>query len=248
MTENSSYIFFVADYQQDTAHLSLIEHGAYRMLLDHYYKTGEPLPSDPKLLCRICRVTTRKEREIVLKMCSLYFTLTGQGNDAKYCHKKCDEQIAKRLKYSKSQSAKAKLRHMPDTIPDDSRSTSPPPAPTRALLQCFSTLDTTSSLLAHEPRELPPDLPADWLRESIEIKKWNEPTARAVWQKFSEAFAGKNKTVIGWKVAWCKWWSGEHMPEIQANGGDHMPKADETYEDYCKRRGIPQKTEGEAYA
>ena len=34
------YSFYPGDYGRDTGHLSLIEHGAYRTLMDHYYATG----------------------------------------------------------------------------------------------------------------------------------------------------------------------------------------------------------------
>ena len=41
------YKRFIADYKRDTGHLSMLEHGAYQALLDTYYLTEKPLPSDP---------------------------------------------------------------------------------------------------------------------------------------------------------------------------------------------------------
>jgi uncharacterized protein YdaU (DUF1376 family) len=37
------YKHYLGDYARDTKGLSLIEHGAYRVLLDHNYATEEPI-------------------------------------------------------------------------------------------------------------------------------------------------------------------------------------------------------------
>jgi Protein of unknown function (DUF1376) len=37
------YQHHIGDYRKDTSHLSLIEHGIYRQLLDLYYITEKPL-------------------------------------------------------------------------------------------------------------------------------------------------------------------------------------------------------------
>ena len=44
--------FYVTDYLGDTGHLSGPEHGAYLLLLFHYWRTG-PLPDDDALLARL---------------------------------------------------------------------------------------------------------------------------------------------------------------------------------------------------
>ena len=40
--KNFWYPHYPGDYGRDTGHLSLIEHGAYRLLLDHCYMTAKP--------------------------------------------------------------------------------------------------------------------------------------------------------------------------------------------------------------
>lgn len=47
---------YVADYLADTAHLSAAEHGAYLLLIMHYWQ-HDGLPDDPKRLARIARMT-----------------------------------------------------------------------------------------------------------------------------------------------------------------------------------------------
>ena len=36
----------LGDYSKDTAHLTMIEHGAYGLLLDRYYGTEAGIPAD----------------------------------------------------------------------------------------------------------------------------------------------------------------------------------------------------------
>lgn len=46
---------YVGDYLADTQHLSATEHGAYLLLLMHYWQHGK-LPAEDETLCRIARV------------------------------------------------------------------------------------------------------------------------------------------------------------------------------------------------
>lgn len=45
------------DYLRDTGHLNAQEHGAYLMLIAHYWCTGRPLDDDNATLAKIARVT-----------------------------------------------------------------------------------------------------------------------------------------------------------------------------------------------
>ena len=59
------YKHFIGDYQRDTGDLSLIEHGAFRLMLDHFYGTGRPLPKEKKALCRLLRAESEPERKAI---------------------------------------------------------------------------------------------------------------------------------------------------------------------------------------
>lgn len=53
----------LGDYARDTGHLTMLEHGAYTLLMDRYYSTEKPIPADQAH--RICRAKTKKERAAV---------------------------------------------------------------------------------------------------------------------------------------------------------------------------------------
>ena len=50
---------YIADYRADTAHLNAAEHGAYLLLIMHYWATGS-LPDDDRKLARIACMTGRQ--------------------------------------------------------------------------------------------------------------------------------------------------------------------------------------------
>ena len=55
---------YIGDYQRDTAHLSIAEHGAYLLMLQHYYATERPLPTG-KALHRMLRAQDKIERDAI---------------------------------------------------------------------------------------------------------------------------------------------------------------------------------------
>lgn len=73
------YKRYMGDYSRDTAHLSLAEHGAYTLLLDHYYSTEKPLPADPSALYRICRAFDKAEQRAVLSVADAFFPVGPGG-------------------------------------------------------------------------------------------------------------------------------------------------------------------------
>lgn len=73
------YQFNIADYRKDTTHLSMLEHGAYRQLLDWHYLEQAPIPLETEVVFRRLSARTEEERlaiEIVLKE---LFTRTEEG-------------------------------------------------------------------------------------------------------------------------------------------------------------------------
>lgn len=73
------YPHHIGDYLRDTAHLSLLEHGAYRRLLDVYYATEKPLPVEKAKVYRLVNAETRPERQAVDSVLSEFFHDTPDG-------------------------------------------------------------------------------------------------------------------------------------------------------------------------
>jgi len=102
----------IADYRKKTMGLSPIEHGVYRLLMDTYYLTEQPLDLDLEELMRSHSVRTADEQNAFKYILKKYFKKTPEG----YRNSRCDKEIESF--YAKSekarQSAKARWAKEPD--------------------------------------------------------------------------------------------------------------------------------------
>ncbi|WAW09732.1 YdaU family protein [Oxalobacter vibrioformis] len=73
------YKHFIGDYQRDTGHLSLMEHGAYRLMLDTFYATQKPLPKDRRTLYRLLRAESAAERKAIDLVISQFWLAGKKG-------------------------------------------------------------------------------------------------------------------------------------------------------------------------
>jgi uncharacterized protein YdaU (DUF1376 family) len=79
----------IGSYQKKTQTLSLLEHGAYCLLIDNYFATEARIPLEMDEVYRICRAVSRKDRAAVTAVLKKYFTMTDTG----YVHSRCEEEI-----------------------------------------------------------------------------------------------------------------------------------------------------------
>jgi uncharacterized protein YdaU (DUF1376 family) len=86
------YKHFLGDYARDTKGLSLLEHGAYRLLLDHVYATEQMLPNDLAEVCRIAGAMNAAERRAVEKVTERFFAINGDGRRH---NKRAEEELGK---------------------------------------------------------------------------------------------------------------------------------------------------------
>lgn len=79
----------LGDYAKDTAHLSMIEHGAYGLLLDRYYATESGIPAAQAH--RLARARTEDERNAVDAVLDEFFVLI----DGVWINHRAEEEIKK---------------------------------------------------------------------------------------------------------------------------------------------------------
>jgi uncharacterized protein YdaU (DUF1376 family) len=96
---NLWYPRYTGDYHRKTAHLSLTQHGAYSLMLDHYYSMGRPLPADVDALYRICKAMSASERAAVDSVLKEFFGLRDDG----YHNARSDEELVRRADKRKQQ-------------------------------------------------------------------------------------------------------------------------------------------------
>ena len=107
----------IADYRKDTAHLTLLEHGVYRQLLDQYYLNEKPLPLDQDKLMRLLCARSEGEIRAVLSVLGDFFEKVELG----YIHKRCDAEIdAFQSKQVKAIAAANKRWNNADALPTHS--------------------------------------------------------------------------------------------------------------------------------
>lgn len=79
----------IGDYARDAGHLTMLEHGAYTMLLDRYYSTEKPIPADQAH--RVCRAKTKEEKAAVDTVLAEFFDLV----DGAWMNGRATREIAK---------------------------------------------------------------------------------------------------------------------------------------------------------
>ena len=92
------YPRYTGDYSQKTKHLSMIEHGAYSLLLDHYYSTEKPIPNNEGQIYRITTAFSQEEQVAVMFVINEFFLLKKNGC---FYNKRADEEIKKKQDISK---------------------------------------------------------------------------------------------------------------------------------------------------
>ncbi|WP_316176238.1 YdaU family protein [Bradyrhizobium sp. SZCCHNRI1073] len=93
---------YIADYRADTAHLSASQHGAYLLLIMHYWSTGS-LPNDDAALARIAAMTPVEWKRNRATVAAFF------GDN--WTHKRIDAELNRAKEISDKRSASAKQRH-----------------------------------------------------------------------------------------------------------------------------------------
>ena len=91
------FAFDIGAYEDSTAHLSMLQDGAYNRLIRHYYKTSRPIPLDEQQIVRISGAHSAEEIAAVSCVLNEFFDKKSDG----WHNKRADEELLKAQKISK---------------------------------------------------------------------------------------------------------------------------------------------------
>lgn len=215
------YEHHLGDYLRDTAHLSMLEDGAYRRLIDAYYIREAPLPNALRDVCRLVRAQTKQDREAVETALREFFAESPDG----WRHRRCEREIERyQDKQRKAKaSAAARWERKPqhsegnaNASPDAMRTHSEGNAP-RARPQTPDTRHHLSSKAARgEASQAPPRasrIPPDWtpgpeglaFAATLGFANGRADNEVAKFRDFWSGKAGKDGAKLDWPATWRNW-------------------------------------------
>lgn len=98
---NIWYAWYPGDYASKTAQLTMVEDGAYRRLLDHYYQMNGTMVANATILLRVCRAFATDEVAAVHAALATFFV----ERDGHYIHERADIELAKRQELREKRAA-----------------------------------------------------------------------------------------------------------------------------------------------
>ncbi len=190
------YQFNIADYRKDTVHLSRLEHGIYRDLIDWYYLDETPIPLETQSVMRRLRLVSEEEAKALENVLCDFFT-KADG----YRHNRIDLDIAEYHAMAEKNKANGKLGGRPkktqsvtNGLPDESQN-NPNQEPITSNQQQPHVADKSATV--QQIAQVKPPCPADTIIALYHelmplnptVKVLNEArrkTIRARWKEASE--------------------------------------------------------------
>ena len=192
------YQFNVGDYIKNTIHLSLMEDLAYRRLLDMYYDSEKPIPTDIPWVSRRLRMDT----DVVQNVLNEFFELSSEG----YKNHRADLEIASYHEYMAKQKANGSKGGRPKKT--QTKPTANPDLTQNNLKQETTNINHKTIIKAQRGSRLP----QDWvLTKSLgEWAQTERPdlNIRQVAEQFKDywiAQAGQKGVKLDWAATWRNW-------------------------------------------
>lgn len=193
--------FYTGDYYRDTRHLSMMQHGAYRLLLDHCWDQRGPLPLDIERCYRICGAVSKEEQETVRGIREEFFIRMEDGWYNKRLQRELERceaissgradagrkgGLAKAKQLLSSRQARAK--QMP-LSPSPSPSSTPAPAPAPDPAPDPAQPSAASGGAPPGPPMSPPATPTETSSGPVAQKRATRPAPTAeVWAAYASAY------------------------------------------------------------
>ena len=211
------YPRYVGDYGKKTRHLSMVQHGAYTLLMDWYYSNCQPIPLDRVQVHRICTAFAPEEIDAVHAVLQQFFVECEDG----WHNERADEEIAKRSEISGKRRVAQAIREEKRKL-DECKCT--PFAPVlHPVLHPTTTATSTEgekkdTIVSQEKTPKPPDrrgtrLPPDWNpgQEGLDFATNEGIDNEAAQRMFAEfrdywtAKAGSGAVKLDWQATWRNW-------------------------------------------
>jgi uncharacterized protein YdaU (DUF1376 family) len=195
------YTFNIGDYRRDTSHLTLLEHGLYRQLLDTYYLNEEPLPADEAILMRTHCVRTAEEQQALRNLLQDFFWLSDSG----WVHNGCEKVIQQyRTKSQKaSESAKVRWERNANALPSQSERY----ANHKPITNNHKPIKNNNAAEAARAKRLDViELPEEWAKFCKDTRPDLNP--KSIFEQFKDywvAQGGQKGAKLDWFATWRNW-------------------------------------------
>ena len=216
---------YPTDFDGKTAHLTLLEDGAYNRLLRLCWKTpGCRIPADEAWIMRQMRARSPEEQEAVRTILDEFFTVRGGF----YTNKKLSEiyvassDAHERRKNAGSKGGKAKALKTNKSEPSNAvaKPKQPEPEPEIEANASISRARKRATRLSEDWV-----LPQQWGLWAVN-EGWSEPTIRREADKFRDywiAAPGQKGRKLDWFATWRNWLRNVPKQE-KDNGNRHSPR------------------------
>lgn len=228
------YSFHIGDYIKQTVHLTALEDICYRRLLDMYYETEQPIPTETDRVSRRLRLDT----ELVDSVLKEFFTLTEKGWE----NERCEAEISAYHVKADTARSNGKLGGRPKKTQSVSN---------RNLPESGSKANQepiTKEIKEKEKKEKRAScFPVDFTINDTGIKYANERGVNITTELdgFRNYHEAKGTTFKDWQAAWRTWCDNAvKFGRASAQKADDKPKLDTSLE---ARRAAMQAQADESY-
>ena len=192
------YQFNIGDYIKNTIHLSLMEDLAYRRLLDMYYDSEKPIPTDIPWVSRRLRMDT----DVVQNVLNEFFELSSEG----YKNHRANLEIASYHEYMAKQKANGSKGGRPKKT--QTKPIANPDLTQNNLKQETTNINHKTIIKAQRGSRLP----QDWVLTKS-LGEWAQSerpdlNIRQTAEQFKDywiAQAGQKGVKLDWSATWRNW-------------------------------------------
>lgn len=225
------YRFYPTDFEADTAHLTLVEDGAYNRLLRLCWMTpGCSLPDDEAWIFRRCRARTDEEKEAIRVVLDEFFQRENQRVFNKRLSGEFDH-TQRRRDVASENGAKG---GRPAKALKTNETGKPNGLANRKLKKANQNQNqnhTKKEANASSKRgsRLPENwvLPSDW-GEWASTEGWPETVIRLEADKFGDYWRsapGQKGVKLDWKATWRNWMRNCNQPRVVSEQSDPVKRA-----------------------